>query len=333
MKRHDLFGLAGVVGAVVAAQRTGLLAALLDEERTAREWAATLDLDEAAAALVLDLLATAGITDERDGRYGASEELRRLDRGPGGLAATIRLWEGATEFLRRGQRVVRMDGDAGSREASYRDVVARLGDMFEPAATALAPHIAGDPARILDIGAGSGVWSLAMAASLPAATVTAVDFPDVLVAFGERAATLGLADRIATIAGDVFDVELPRGAYDRIVLANILHLEQPQRAAAMIRRACTALAPEGELVIIDSIDDGNPRLATARAVYRLHLALRTDHGRAYAPDDLARWMREAGLAEPRLVTTDDESGICAMVAGWDRGTTASVEAALAAESA
>jgi hypothetical protein len=53
MKRYDLFGLAGVVGAVVAAQRTGLLAALLDEERTAREWAATLDLDEAAAALVL----------------------------------------------------------------------------------------------------------------------------------------------------------------------------------------------------------------------------------------------------------------------------------------
>lgn len=316
MEHYNLFELGGVIGAITAARDNHLLTGLVEAEHTPGEWASRLGLDHRATHLVLDILETAGIAAEHDGRYTASDELRGIEQGPGGLMMIGRLWEGTSEFLRSGRRVVRMDGEAANREQAYKDVVSRLGEMFAPAAAALAPRLEGIPRTILDIGAGSGVWSLAMAARNPVTMVTALDFPDVLPAFLERGGRRGLADRIRTIPGDIFAVDLPEGVYDRIVLANILHLETPERASEMIRRAARGLAPKGEMVVIDIIEDGDRNLARARAVYRLHLTLRTEDGQAYSAEDLANWMKDAGLASPQMVTLGAAgNGISALVAG------------------
>ena len=143
-----------------------------------------------------------------------------------------------------------------------------------------------------------------MAERHPDTHVTALDLPEVLAAFRSRAQGLGLAARIDTIAGDFHTAPIPPEQFDRVVVANVLHLESPERAAALLRHLSPGVRPGGELVIVDSLG-GDPEAERARATYSLHLALRTAGGYPHARADLERWLREAGLEPDRVSPLDD----------------------------
>src|SRR6185436_6563447 len=101
-------------------------------------------------------------------------------------------------------------------------------------------------------GAGSGVWSLTMAARHVSARVTAVDFPAVLDTFLSQAAERGLSPRVATLGGDYHHVPFDTGQWSRVVLANVLHLETVDGARALVAKAARAVERGGEVVVVDS---------------------------------------------------------------------------------
>jgi 2-polyprenyl-3-methyl-5-hydroxy-6-metoxy-1,4-benzoquinol methylase len=311
----NLFELGGAAAALAAAQRGGLLAMLGERGGTAETLAAELGLNPRAAGRVLEVLRTFGFADCEDGVYSPSAALAALNRiGPGGIAGLGRLWAHTPDFLLRGEQFQRMDGPAEVREASYKNVVKDLSTMFAISARHLA-RIVAPAANILDIGSGAGIWSLAMAEQHPESRVTAVDFPDVLDAFRAQAEALGLSARIGTIAGDAFTVDLPERFYDRVVIANVLHLESPERAVVLIHRAAAALAPGGELVIVDILSDGTQEAERTRAIYGLHLAMRTERGSAHEAGVMEGWLVDVGFAPPRLEMLDGAMhGIAALVA-------------------
>jgi demethylspheroidene O-methyltransferase len=172
-------------------------------------------------------------------------------------------------------------------------VVDGLAQLFAPAARLLADAL---PATgvILDVGAGSGVWSLAMLENEPLARVTALDLESVLPRFYARAVRLGQAARVDAIGGEYLHAVLPRATYARVVLANVLHLESEAAAATLVARAADALAPGGRLVVVDVWDGGTPRQHLAHAAYALHLAMRTQKGRAHARARIVSWIEATG---------------------------------------
>lgn len=130
---------------------------------------------------------------------------------------------------------------------------------------------ANSPARILDVGTGSGAIALAIAAHRPHAAVTAVDTsPAALAIARENASALHLADRIRFVESDLLSA-IPSESFD-LILSNppyvpaneplepqVLHFEPHQALFAgksgldiyrrLIPQAQKSLAPNGWLLM------------------------------------------------------------------------------------
>ena len=85
------------------------------------------------------------------------------------------------------------------------------------------------PAKILDLGTGSGAIALALAVLFPAAAITAVDrSEDALSLARENAAATGLADRVTFLASDWFAAV--SGQSFQIIVANPPYLSAEETA-------------------------------------------------------------------------------------------------------
>ncbi len=303
----ELFELGGIAATLVAAYQGNLLQALLNGYATPTMYAEELGLDPTATERVLKVLACLGIADRNQGKYGASAAFKDLDAiGPGGVDGFGAMWSQVPTFLLRGERYAHMDGPPDAREAVYSAVVSKLALLFAQGARQLAVALPGRPAHIL--------WSLAMAQRHAETRVTALDFPNVLQAFRIQAEHMGLSDRIGLLPGNFYVIEIPEDRFDRIILANVLHLEPPEQAAALIRRLTTALLPGGDLVIVDMMGDGSSAAERARAIYELHLTLRTERGHAHPLSDLQEWVRQAGLITRDVIELGTPRGMGVLVA-------------------
>lgn len=130
----------------------------------------------------------------------------------------------------------------------------------------------------------------------------------------ERARALGLDARLTLLAGDFHRAALRERHYDRIVLANVLHLEAAPVAQALLARVRPALRPGGRIVIVDSMAGPTPELDRVHRAYALFLALRVPDSRAHPEADLTAWLEAAGLgAERRIDLGGPPAGISALV--------------------
>jgi hypothetical protein len=271
----------GIVALSSAAGRVGLLSAL-DVYKTANEVAAELDLSPRATELALAALCALGALERRGRQY-------RLLTGHGGPDP---VWSHLDEFLRVGDVLEGIDTH-GHRGPSYRRHVLALGEVFESAARELA-DVLPTVDSIVDVGAGSAMWSLSMAARTAHTRVLAVDLPEVVACSRVQATAMQLSERLQTRAANYFEFTLDERV-NRLVLANVLHLESEQGAAALIARCANMITPDGELVIVDCLGDNDDFSDAWCALYTLHLGSRTEIGKPHPIAALRRWAEAAGL--------------------------------------
>ncbi|MFD9702503.1 class I SAM-dependent methyltransferase [Lentzea sp. NPDC059081] len=156
--------------------------------------------------------------------------------------------------------------DAQVLQSYLAELVDWLGDLSD-----------GAPARIVDLGSGTGTGTLALAQRFPRAHVTAVDLsPQMLHRLTEKASALGLAGRVRGLRADL-DQGWPRtGTSDLVWAASSLHhMADPGRVLA---GAFDHLRPGGLLAVTemsffprflpDDIGVGRPGLEA-----RVHAAL------------------------------------------------------------
>lgn len=157
-----------------------------------------------------------------------------------------------------------------------------LGDYYREVMGWAGSLVPGN-ARIVDLGAGTGTGTIALARHLPGATLTAVDLDEEMLSrLRERVAEAGLADRVGTVQADL-DGDWPSlGPADLVwASASMHHLADPARTLGQVR---DVLRPGGVFMIAEL--DGFPRFLTDPAGAALE-------ERAQA--ELARMRVEGGL--------------------------------------
>lgn len=180
----------------------------------------------------------------------------------------------------------------------FESFVADIFPMSYPAAQALAGTLHLSKAHVLDIGAGSGVWGIALAQSGPEVRVTAVDWPKVLTVTKDTAERFGLKDRFCFIPGDLLSADFGSG-YDVATIGHILHSEGEVRSRKLLSKIFHALAPGGTIAIAEFLVDADRKGSVTGLFFAVNMLVNTDDGSTWSFEEISEWLRQAGFVDAR----------------------------------
>jgi len=122
----------------------------------------------------------------------------------------------------------------------------------QPAEPLVALAADGGPRRILDLGAGTGFVTLALARALPSARIVAADAdPRMCLLLSRRVEDEGLGGRVAVLnaTAGAAPLPLPAGSMDVVLCVNLYH-EIAGRIPALAD-VLRLLGPSGRLILCD----------------------------------------------------------------------------------
>lgn len=213
-------------------------------------------------------------------------------------------WRQLPEIVRTGKPATMVDHeDQGAEFFSL--FVEDLFNLNFGGANALADHLAKklrkrEPLKILDIAAGSGVWSIPLAQRLSQATITAVDFAKVLPVTRKVAGKFGLEERLETIEGDIQTADFGSG-YAVATLGHILHSEGEEKSKNLLRKVYDALEPGGIIAIAEFIPDDDRNGPAYPLLFAVNMLVHTETGDTYSFKQMSGWLKEIGFKKVRKV--------------------------------
>ncbi len=232
---------------------------------------------------------------------GAEEYLSRI----GHMLNLYRTWSTLTEAVRAGSSVTAREYD----EKSLVHFIEAMHHRAKKTAHRLISHIdLGGVRRVLDIGGGSGVYSMAFVRAGDNLRAVVFDTPAVITLTKEYIAESGLEDRIDTMEGDYHAGGFGTG-YDLAFLSAIVHINSYEENQALIGNAFAALSPGGRIVIQDHVMEDD-RTAPARgALFAINMLVNTEKGDTYTEKEMREWLEKAGCADVRRIATGMENDL------------------------
>ncbi len=276
----------------------------------AEQIAAKIEADARAAAMLLNALVALGLLAKRDGIYTNTPETARFfvrdskDNQRDGLLHTANIWHRwstLTEAVRQGSAVA----DRRTRPPDTRPPEWTLNFIagMQRNARLRAPLVVKalgveGVRRVLDLGGGSGAYSIAFAQASPDVRCEILDLPEVVPLTAGYVAKAGVEAQIAIRAGDMLQDDLGSG-YDLILLNAICHMFSEEQNRALFRRVRRALAPKGRLAVQDFILNPDKTGPVQAALLSLNMLVGTGGGASYNEPEYSAWMKDAGFAEVR----------------------------------
>lgn len=282
------------------ARECGLIQALRDTPmpQTATQFAERLGFASRPVELMLKVLSELGIAVASPNGFAPGAVLALLQGDYADLGG--RYWKHLPDYLKTARPLFAFDGSHRPEEleAFYVGQAMSLYAMMKASAElfarrTLAARRIDHPFRILDIGAGSSVWSLPFARASEQVQVTAQDLAPVLKVAEGLAVQWGVRERYTYCPAPLSALPENLGTFDLILVANVMHLLDASRNSALFKRLQSHLSADGELALIDVFagqDEGRFNVA----LYELGLALRVPGSRVYAPSEARELLQQSG---------------------------------------
>jgi cyclopropane fatty-acyl-phospholipid synthase-like methyltransferase len=154
--------------------------------------------------------------------------------------------------------------------------------------------------RLLDIGGGTGSYTIAFLEKYPHLEGVLFDLANVIPMARQRIRKQGIEDRVSLIPGDFYHDELPKGC-DFALLSAIIHQNSPKQNVDIYSKIYRALNHGGTVLIRDHIMDETRTKPVDGTVFAVNMLVNTPGGDTYTFDEVRKTLGKAGFTEVRWV--------------------------------
>ncbi len=212
-------------------------------------------------------------------------------------------WGKLCAIVRSGRPTHRVnEEDSGTK--FFQQFVEQIFPIHFPAARCLAQTLQLSnliaPFSVLDLAAGSGVWSVAMAKELPHVAVTAIDWPGIISITKKVTEREGVAPRYRFVADDLLAADFG-GDHSVAILGHILHSEGEERSRRLLKKTFDALAPGGTVAIAEILIDPDRRGPLPALLFAVNMLVNSESGDTFSLEEISSWLEAAHFDQVRTV--------------------------------
>ncbi|NLD36557.1 MAG: methyltransferase domain-containing protein [Desulfatiglans sp.] len=281
----------------------GIFTILGDADKASEEIAKEINTDLRATDRLLNALCVTGAIEKVNNRFKNSDAAKKyLVKGmpdyQAGMMHSVNLWDSwsnLTMSVKSGSAVNQNSVEERDEKWFKPFIAAMHNRAFAEAPSLIAEIDLTNVEKVLDVGGGSGAYSMAFARAGEHIRATVFDLPNVITLTEQYVRDAGLEAKVNTIPGDFNTDELPTG-YDLVFLSAIIHMNSPEQNIVLIKKAGRALNRGGRVVISDFIMDDDRISPAFGAFFALNMLVNTKSGDTYTESEIKVWFKEAGIA-------------------------------------
>lgn len=258
-----------------------------------------------ALRILLDALSALGMVERSPaGNYGISEKTASLlsKEGTDSILPMIvhraRMWESWSELTDMVRLAEGKPPSTAKRPRSPEEMEAFIGAMHvigRKTADAMVESVdLTSFTRLLDVGGGSGTYTMAFLEKAPHMTATLFDRPEVVEMARRRLTDEGFIDRVDLTAGDYNTDEMPPG-HDLALLSAIIHINGREGNRDLMTRICRSLKPGGMILIRDYVMDETRTFPPEGAMFAVNMLVATTSGNSYTFSEIKEDLEAAGF--------------------------------------
>jgi hypothetical protein len=292
-----------------SAAELDLFTILTQAPMSAREVAGRIGGDEQALSVLLDAVAAMGLLAKQGRKYQCERSVSQLlaEGSPNSILPMVlhmsSLWPRWSRLtgIAKGVPAAKEKFHFSRSAQELHSFIGAMHSIGAPLAKQIVAAVSPGASRaLLDVGGGSGTYTIAFLRAVPEMRATLFDLPEVIEMAHERLNDEGLLDRTTLVAGSYHQDELPRG-HDLALLSAIIHSNSPEENLELYRKAFRALNEGGRVLVRDHVMEPDRIHPRDGAIFAINMLVGTSGGGTYTYEEIEAGLSQAGFTRIRLL--------------------------------
>ena len=292
----------------------------VDESGTTnKQIANNLHLDEHACERLMNALVSLGFLEKQNQLFfNTADSFAFLSKKSsdylGGLMHSNHLWNtwsNLTQVVKTGISAHPAEINERGEEWLFPFINAMHDRAKKQAPQQLANIDLSEIKTIIDIGGGSGAYSIEFVSKNPEIEATVFDLPNVIPITKIFLEKEGFSDIIKTHAGDYTADKLPKG-FDFAFLSAIIHSNSLEVNQNLVKKCFDSLNKNGKIVIQDWIMNNDRTQPVSGAIFAINMLVETESGDCFTGQEITEMLNAAGFNN--ISRTEFDSGLSQIVA-------------------